>query len=140
MPWHAVPQRCPKHVFKMDDVRTDLHHLQQQQPVELLDGLASGDAFAANAYGCARQATLTRCHREAVQLILAPCILSRCRATCHTYNKSHNLLHRRWLPLSRLPACLVRWSTVGTTTWAPSCHTLAASKLGRDHPHPNPVY
>ena len=39
MPWHAVPQRCPKHVFKMDDVRTDLHHLQQQQPVELLDGL-----------------------------------------------------------------------------------------------------
>ena len=44
-------------VFEMDDVRTDLHHLQQQQPVELLDGLASGDAFAADAYGCAREAT-----------------------------------------------------------------------------------
>ena len=40
-------------VVEMDDVRTDLHHLQQQQPVELLDGLA----FAADAYGCAREAT-----------------------------------------------------------------------------------
>ena len=106
-------------VFSKDNVRTDLHHLQQQQPVELLDGWSSGDAFAADACRCSREATLTRCHREAVQLILAPCIRIRCRVSCHMENKSHDLhLVKCWLPLNRLAACLV-----------------CSSKTGRGHPN-----